>query len=74
VKDTSFALDRILDASLTELGIGAVGPLIDRKRIIAAGHSYGANTTLLAVGARIARDGQWLDLQDPRFTACLLER
>jgi len=72
VKDISFALDRILDANLTELGIGAVGPYIDRKRIIAAGHSYGANTTLLAVGARIARDGQWLDFQDPRFTAAVV--
>jgi predicted dienelactone hydrolase len=71
VKDISFALDRILEANLPELGIGAVGTHIDRKRIIAAGHSYGANTTLLAVGARIARDGLWLDW-DPRFTAAVL--
>jgi predicted dienelactone hydrolase len=72
VKDISFALDRILDANLPELGMGAVGTHIDRKRIIAAGHSYGANTTLLAVGARIARDGLWLDFRDPRFTAAVL--
>jgi predicted dienelactone hydrolase len=72
VKDLSFALDRILDANMPELEVNAINAPIDRTRIIAAGHSYGANTTLLAVGARIARGGQWLDFRDPRFTAAVV--
>ena len=64
VQDLSFALDQLLDSPL--------GPRIDAGRIAAAGHSYGANTTLLAVGARVERDGQWLDLRDVRLKAAIV--
>ena len=64
VRDVSFALDRILDSER--------GPRIDRARVVAAGHSYGANTALLAAGARVSREGRQLQLRDPRFTAAIL--
>jgi dienelactone hydrolase len=62
--DLSFALDRILDA-----GQSAFAGSIDRGRIVAAGHSYGANTTLLIAGARVVRDCRPLDRRDARFKA-----
>lgn len=65
--DLHFALDRILSREA-----GPYGSLIDRRRIIAAGHSYGANTTLLAVGARVVREGRWLDFRDPRYSAAIV--
>jgi predicted dienelactone hydrolase len=43
VGDLTFALGRLLG--------GQEGPRIDRQHIAAAGHSYGAKTTLLAIGA-----------------------
>lgn len=52
-RDLRFALDRIL----VQDG-GAFGDRIDPRRIVAAGHSYGANTTLIAAGARVIRDGR----------------
>jgi dienelactone hydrolase len=64
VGDLRFALDRLLAAAEAEL--------IDRDRIAAAGHSYGANTTLLAVGARVERDGRPLALRDPRLRAAIV--
>jgi dienelactone hydrolase len=64
-KDVRFALDQVLsDARLkTQL---------DAKRIAAAGHSYGANTTMLLAGARVERDGKAMDLADPRITAAVI--
>jgi pimeloyl-ACP methyl ester carboxylesterase len=38
----------------------------------AAGHSYGANTAMLAAGASIRRDGRTLELRDPRVQAAVL--
>ena len=67
VGDLRFALDRVLSK---ETGPYAV--LVDRRRIIAAGHSYGANTALLAVGARVIRDGRWLGFRDPRYRAAIV--
>lgn len=64
VHDLRFALDHLLASPL--------GERIDARRIVAAGHSYGANTTLLAIGARVERDGQALDLRDPRIAAAVL--
>lgn len=47
-QDLRFALDQLL-------GPGSeLAPHIDAERIAAAGHSYGANTVLLAAGARAA--------------------
>ncbi len=65
VGDFRFALDQLL--AHPELG-----PRLDANRIVAAGHSYGANTSLLAVGARVERNGRVLDLTDPRAKAAIL--
>lgn len=64
VHDLRFALDTLLGSEL------AVH--VDPRRIVAAGHSYGANTTLLASGARVQRQGQWLDLHDLRLRAAIV--
>jgi pimeloyl-ACP methyl ester carboxylesterase len=42
------------------------------NQIIAAGHSYGANTTLLASGARVSQDNNLIDLGDARITAAIV--
>jgi dienelactone hydrolase len=64
-KDLRFALDQLLaDAQLNTQ--------LDPKRIAAAGHSYGANTTLLLAGARVERDGKAMDLADPRISAAVI--
>lgn len=65
VKDLSFALDRLLAHE-------EFGPRIDRARIAAAGHSYGANTAMLAAGASVEREGRRLSVRDPRIRAALL--
>ncbi len=64
VKDFSFALDRLLRSSR--------GAAIDHARIVAAGHSYGANTALLAAGATVMRAGHALRFGDPRVAAAIL--
>ena len=65
--DLRFALDRVLASSA-----GPYGAQIDRRRIVAAGHSYGANTALLAVGARVMREGKWVEARDSRFAAAIV--
>jgi predicted dienelactone hydrolase len=62
--DFRFALDRLL--------AGDNGAAIDRGRIVAAGHSYGANTTLLVCGAAVQRDGGLLALRDERVRAAIV--
>ncbi|MCA1388430.1 acetylhydrolase [Bradyrhizobium sp. IC3123] len=62
--DLRFALDRMLSSPH--------GAHVDRRRIMAAGHSYGANTALVAVGARVMRDGKWVEARDPRFAAAIV--
>ncbi len=62
--DLRFALDRVLS--------GPSGAQVDRRRIVAAGHSYGANTALVAVGARVMREGRWVEARDPRFGAAIV--
>ncbi|WP_217283558.1 alpha/beta hydrolase family protein [Pseudaquabacterium terrae] len=64
VHDLRFALDQLLG--------GELAAHIDAERIVAAGHSYGANTTLLAVGARVERDGQPIALRDARLKAAIV--
>ena len=64
VADLRYALDQVL--------AGEYGARVDRSRIVAAGHSYGANTALLAAGARVPRGGQVMDLRDPRIRAAIL--
>jgi pimeloyl-ACP methyl ester carboxylesterase len=65
VHDFSFALDQLLAHE-------EFGRRIDRRRIAAAGHSYGANTALLAAGARVQREGRRLELRDSRVKAAVL--
>jgi dienelactone hydrolase len=65
VRDLRFGLDQVLaDPALRER--------IDAHRLVAAGHSYGANTVMLATGARIQRGGRPLALRDDRLQAALL--
>lgn len=64
VQDLRFALDQLL--------AGPLAGRVDASRIVAAGHSYGANTTLLAVGAQVAREGRVLDLRDARLKAAIV--
>jgi predicted dienelactone hydrolase len=65
--DIRFALDRVLSHEA-----GAYAAQIDRRRIVAAGHSYGANTALVAVGAGVMRDGRRIEAPDPRISAAIL--
>ena len=65
VGDLKFALDQLLGGS-------EPGVRIDAARIVAAGHSYGANTMLLAVGARIERNGRVIELADARLKAAII--
>jgi dienelactone hydrolase len=64
VGDVRFALDTLL--------AGDLAPRLDARRITLAGHSYGANTALLASGARVQREGRLLDLRDERVRAAML--
>jgi dienelactone hydrolase len=63
-EDLRFALDRMSDPT-----VGAFHTLIDRRRIVAAGHSYGANTTLVVTGAKVVREGRTVEHRDDRFKA-----
>jgi dienelactone hydrolase len=72
VRDLRFALDRLLDPALQHPVLGRPAEAIDARRIVAAGHSYGANTTLLAAGARVARAGGPVDLHDARLRAAIV--
>ncbi|MGF3024830.1 alpha/beta hydrolase family protein [Methylobacterium aquaticum] len=65
-RDVSFGLDRLLQRD------SPFHAAIDRKRIVAAGHSFGANTTLILTGAQVIRDGKPLGFRDPRFTASIV--
>lgn len=63
--DMRFALDQMLADPL-------LAARVDAHRIAAAGHSYGANTTLLLAGARVQREGREIDLSDPRIKAAVI--
>lgn len=63
-RDLRFALDQVLS--------GEFAARIDSARIVAAGHSYGANTSLLVAGAQVAREGRTLDFRDPRIRAAVI--
>ena len=68
------ALARVFDLrfALTQILNDPLGQVINPHQIIAAGHSYGANTTLLASGARVSRNTIPVDLRDPRIQAAIL--
>jgi predicted dienelactone hydrolase len=63
-EDLRFALDQAFS--------GELGNFLDGDRVIAAGHSYGANTTLLATGAKLERHGKLVDLRDNRIRAAII--
>ena len=62
--DLRFALDRLLRGG----GLMALRSIVGVCR---GRHPYGANTALLAVGARVMREGQWVEARDPRFAAAM---
>jgi len=68
------AINRVLDLhfALDQLLAGEEGRQIDRTQIVVAGHSYGANTALLAAGARVERAGRVLEFRDTRYRAAIL--
>lgn len=70
----SEAIDRAVDVrfALDQLLSGPDGQRVDAGRIAAAGHSYGANTTLLVAGATVERNGQSLQYRDPRVKTAIL--
>ena len=65
-RDVRFGLDCLLDRT------GPFHAAVDRKRIVAAGHSFGANTTLILTGAQVVREGKLVGYRDPRFTASIV--
>jgi len=62
-QDLRFARDTLFS--------NALGARIDQQRIVAAGHSYGANTILLASGAQVEREGRHFSLRDQRVRAAI---
>ena len=68
-KDVSFALTELL-------ALPSLSGRVDANRIVAAGHSYGANTTMLLAGAAVPRLGdkgnEIVNLRDPRIKAAML--
>lgn len=68
------ALARVFDLrfALTQMLRDPLGQAINPNQIIAAGHSYGANTTLLASGARVSHNAVPIDLHDPRIQAAIV--
>lgn len=68
------ALARVADVkfALTNLLASKFGAQIDQSKIVMAGHSYGANTSMLLVGAKVERSASLPELRDPRFSAAIL--
>ncbi|MGA1677519.1 MAG: alpha/beta hydrolase family protein [Pseudomonadales bacterium] len=64
VQDLRYALDKVLATQ--------EGALIDPRKITAAGHSYGANTTMLISGAHLDTPSRKISLRDPRISAAIL--
>ena len=63
-QDLRFAIDQLFASALA--------PRLDADRIVAAGHSYGANTTLLVAGARVEGNRFPTDLGDARIKAAIV--
>jgi len=70
----SEALNRVLDLrySLDQILSAQQGAFFDTGRIVAAGYSYGANTTMLMAGARIEQQGKTVSWRDPRISAAII--
>jgi dienelactone hydrolase len=67
VQDLRFALDQTLAGAA-----GKAPSALDTARIAVAGHSYGANTALLTIGAQVVRNGATVSYRDKRFGAAVL--
>ena len=67
VQDLRFALDQTLAGAA-----GKAPSAVDASRIAVAGHSYGANTALLTIGAQVVRNGATVSYRDQRFGAAVL--
>ncbi|MDZ7813579.1 MAG: hypothetical protein U5L74_10840 [Ideonella sp.] len=65
VQDLRFALDQVLGAPVWR-------GRLDAERVVGAGHSYGANTLMLAAGADVKRQARILSLREPRLKAVVL--
>ena len=64
-KDFQFGLTQLLS-------LAPYAQAINPQTIAAAGHSYGANTTLLVSGAVVERDGVAISLKDPRVKMAIV--
>ena len=67
-KDVSFALSELLKQP-------QLAGRLDTERVVMAGHSYGASTTMLLIGAKVPKKdekGQEFNLRDPRFKAAMI--
>ena len=71
VEDLALVLDRL---DLLEASVPGLSGRLDRSRIAAAGHSYGAQTASMLLGARVLDAGGVAgeDLSDPRIRAGVL--
>lgn len=65
VRDLRFALDQVFAAP-------GLGNRLDPARIVAAGHSYGANTVLLAAGAVFERPQGRQSYAEPRLAGAVV--
>lgn len=70
----SEALNRVLDLryALDQILANGQGAMFDTRRIAVAGHSYGANTSMLITGAQIEQQGKAVSLRDPRISAAII--
>ncbi|KUM54812.1 alpha/beta hydrolase family protein [Rheinheimera sp. EpRS3] len=64
VQDVKFALDQILASTHAAD--------FDNQNIVMAGHSYGANTSMLLSGAQVEQNGSLVSLKDDRIKAAIL--
>lgn len=64
VQDVKFALDQILASRYAAD--------FDNQNIMMAGHSYGANTSMLLSGAVVEQNGKLISLKDDRIKAAIL--
>jgi dienelactone hydrolase len=64
VQDVKFALDQILASKYAAD--------FDQQNIMMAGHSYGANTSMLLSGAVVEQNGKLVSLKDDRIKAAIL--
>ncbi len=65
IADVRFAIDSLLSEA-------EIRSLVDPERIAVAGHSFGANTALMAAGARFKENNVVKEFGDPRIKAAII--